>query len=461
MTLLKIKMRQPCNKAWNLLTEIINEPDCPSFMKSTASYWCSNLLYAKDNAHPAIRQFLFTTAKGDKNVKFDDKTQLWEQATNELRGLESTYFGEKLSERPYAERKLIFSVSNIFELSTISKDNVMPVELDTLLANPNIKFPLGHPQINQLYIAHPYNPYVYLLYDNYEIEMLQDKLREFSEIAQALGATEIDVKVVSGLSQKVETHTSTSQGGMVDSWAAGMSSDYSSNQYKDEELSMAHMFNRHQTFMPKSQIAEPKDTIWLQGEPSWQRLIEQRMTGGLTYHKEVIETRSSRVVTATELQNLKAEIQTLFLDLGLEWNNSVESRYSEHKNLVLSVEVKFTDSPTIQSAVSVTSETLSPNELEYKTEFEACIEDGEISARERRLLDRLAYNLNLSTDRVQEIEAMIVTPLTDQENEYLDEFRMCIAEDPKLNSSTRRLLKRLAASLGLTDEQVNKLEKMD
>lgn len=49
---------------------------------------------------------------------------------------------------------------------------------------------------------------------------------------------------------------------------------------------------------------------------------------------------------------------------------------------------------------------------------------------------------------------------TDEEKEYLEEYRACLADDPQLSSSTRRLLNRMAKSLGLTEDQVNKLENL-
>ena len=450
------------DKAWKWLIEALKSDDITEFHRSHANYWCSNIVYENDPNNPLVREFLFDTAIGDKETQFDDETLLWEKARAEIRGLEEEYFKEEnIKSREYKERKLIFPVNNLFELSSISQSQVMPVELNSLFANKNIRFPLTHPQANQLYVAHPYNPNVYLLYDNYEIEILQDKLRELSEIAQSLGATEIDVKVVSSYGSATENRSSLSQSGKIEHWtrtSLGVSQD--TNFSNGEEVNFEHMFNRHQTFAPTSTISEPKDTIWLQGEPSWQRLIKQRLEGGLTSHREVIETKSSRVITGSAVNQLKGEIQSIFADLNLNWNKNEESRYSEHNNLVLSVDIKFSTIPTVtQTLPSSMSNSMTPEELEYKEEYEACLADGVIAASERRLLDRLASKLGLSPEQVKRIEEGVDNPLTEEEKEYLEEFRACLADDPELSPSTRRLLNKMARSLGLSEEQVNKLEK--
>lgn len=450
------------DKAWKMLLEASESEDTTSYQKSFANYWLSNILYEKDNNHPAIRTLLFNTAKGDKEAKYDDNTLLYEQATHEVRVLEKEYFGEVLSARPYAERKLIFPVNNIFDLSTISQEQVQPVELDSLSSNTNLQFPLTHPQANQLYVAHPYNPNVYLLYENYEIEILQDKLRELSEIAQSLGATEIDVKVISCHGSRSENKGSMSQSGRIEHWTqTNLGANQDTSYSRDEEINFEHMFNRHQTFAPKSTISQPQNTVWLQGEPSWQRLIKQRLEGGLTSHREVIETKSSRVISGTASNQLKGEIESIFADLNLNWNKNEESRYSEHNNLVLSVDIKFSNiQPGTQTLPPPVPASMTNEELEYKEEYEACLADGEIGSSERRLLDRLAGKLGLSLEQVKRIEESVGNPLTDDEKEYLDEYRACLADDPELSSSTRRLLSKMANSLGLTEEQVNKLENL-
>ena len=59
---------------------------------------------------------------------------------------------------------------------------------------------MGHPVVNQLYVGHPYIPSKYIPFENYELELIEDKIREFSQIMQYLGATEINIESVNSSS---------------------------------------------------------------------------------------------------------------------------------------------------------------------------------------------------------------------------------------------------------------------
>ena len=130
-------------------------------------------------------------------------------------------------------------------------------------------------------------------------------------------------------------------------------------------------------------------------------------------------------------------------------------------NLVLSVDVKFASPTSTHESTSQSNVLLSQNELEYKEEYEACLADGTIAPSERRLLNRLAVKLGLSEEQVKRIEENFSNQLTDEEMEYLEEYRACISDDPEISSSTRRLLNKMAKSLGLTEDRQNELESLN
>lgn len=105
---------------------------------------------------------------------------------------------------------------------------------------------------------------------------------------------------------------------------------------------------------------------------------------------------------------------------------------------------------------------LSEEEKEYLDEYMACIEnDGSISAKERRLLNRLRDSLNISEKRASEIEASFkANTLTQEEQEYADEVKACLEDDGVITDKERRLLNRLAKSLGLSPERATEIENM-
>lgn len=104
---------------------------------------------------------------------------------------------------------------------------------------------------------------------------------------------------------------------------------------------------------------------------------------------------------------------------------------------------------------------LSDSEKEYLDEVTACLkDDGEITARERRLLDKLCSSLGISAARAAELEAIASgkSLLTDSEKEYLDEYEACLDEDGIISERERRLLDRLAKSLNISLERVREIE---
>ena len=104
------------------------------------------------------------------------------------------------------------------------------------------------------------------------------------------------------------------------------------------------------------------------------------------------------------------------------------------------------------SSASVTSE-----EQEYLEEIRACLDnDGEITSRERRLLDRLRKSLGITEARAKELEAS-VNNMSDDEKEYQEELKACL-EDGTISDRERRLLDRLRKSLGISEERAMAIE---
>ncbi len=102
------------------------------------------------------------------------------------------------------------------------------------------------------------------------------------------------------------------------------------------------------------------------------------------------------------------------------------------------------------------------NELEYAEEIQACLADGgEISGRERRILDRLRKTLGISEKRAQEIEAhSLPTQFSENEEEYAEEISACLEEDGIISDRERRILDKLRKSLNISSERAKEIESM-
>ncbi len=103
---------------------------------------------------------------------------------------------------------------------------------------------------------------------------------------------------------------------------------------------------------------------------------------------------------------------------------------------------------------------ISESEEEFLSELKECFsESGELSASERRLLTRLANRLGISQERAAELEKMAKTPqLTADEEAYIAEYKECLSSGGEISPSERRLLNKLALALNLSSARVKELD---
>lgn len=118
------------------------------------------------------------------------------------------------------------------------------------------------------------------------------------------------------------------------------------------------------------------------------------------------------------------------------------------------------EEPT-EDTCNIKDEDISDSENEYLEELKTCYEDGIITDKERRLLDRLRKSLGISEARAAELEAMCQhQSLTAEEREYADEIRACLEDDGVITAKERRLLDRLTKSLSISPGRAAEIEKM-
>ena len=188
------------------------------------------------------------------------------------------------------------------------------------------------------------------------------------------------------------------------------------------------------------------------------------MNGGLTQHEERIETRKSQVVDNHELQEVKAELQHLFAVANLNWNSSLDEKFSQQENAVLSIKVRFAPIESLGQLSNGSTKNSSINnafsikEQEYLTSLKEFLEDDtELSPRERKMLDRIRQSLGISEERAAELEASLAPQLTEDEQEYLEMYHE-YAEKGEISEKERRRLDKFAAALGISDERKREIE---
>lgn len=404
------------------------------------------------------RKYAFLAAKYATTEKRDDGVLVKDDAQSDFDICEDHFVKEFLTQ-PYNQRKILMPVREYVDLS---QNHIAVVNIKNL---PDVQFPIGHPIANQLYVGHPYLTQKYIPFDNYQLELIEDKVREFCQIAQCLGATEISIDAENAMQSSSSRNVSQNSEGGVDYKLASVKGLGKRNRSSSliEEISQA--INLHQRFMPTNKPFLPENTVWYQNEPSWQRLYEQRMNGGLTQHEERIETRKSQVVDNHELTELKAELQYIFAEANMSWNTSMDEKFSQQENAVLSIKVTFAPIDTIGINVATNPLLSSPApsftkaEQEYLGNIKEFLEDdAEITPRERRMLDRIRQRLGISEERAAELEASLKPQLTEDEQEFLEMYRE-YAEKGEITEKERRRLDKFADALGISEQRINEIIK--
>ncbi|MDE6648872.1 MAG: hypothetical protein K2K45_02975 [Muribaculaceae bacterium] len=245
-----------------------------------------------------------------KDTTIDDKTTVFEQALDCLNKLDE-YIISDLSRLPYSVRKILVPIKNYEVLNKEKELYLSVISVESLRAS-RISFPVGHPMVGQVYVAHPVAPDKYILLDDHALAITEEKIREFCYFVQCMGATKISIKF-SNASDKLSATVNTSNKGggiSVNSIDVDIKAEEASDNRMRERLKHLMLFN--QEFYPVAKPYIPDDLSWFDQEPSWKQLAKQRMNGSLIRHCEHIEIKKSQVVQCDEMEELSGRCAILF-----------------------------------------------------------------------------------------------------------------------------------------------------
>lgn len=369
-------------------------------------------------------------------------------------------FSEDFLSLPYNERKVILPVREYIDLH---QKSMAVIKLDTF---PKIDLPIGHPAANQLYVGHPLIPSKYMQFENYQLELVEDRVREFCTLVQSLGAIEINIETVNAFAKEENTNVKANGSFEIACNPASMKvngkKDFS-HRMIDE---LTKTISLHQTFEPTGMPTLPSGLVWYQNEPSWQRLYTQRVNGGLISHEERIETKKNQMLEGRELSEIKGELKILFNKMGVEMTSEDENKFVQQENAIIAVKVKFApisqtaDNHNIQVGNEKSSNySITQEEQEYLNEYKEIIADGEISDRDRRFWEKIKNANGINDKRARELEDMLTAKLSFEEQEYLDEYREMIL-DGEISPRDQRFLNKLKVTNGISDERASELEKL-
>ena len=243
--------------------------------------------------------------------------------------------------QPYHDRQFIFTVRDLDHIGGCydETDNIKYVfPLDEL--PKDISFPMGHPQANTLYYAHPLRP-VYLPFENAQLTLFYEKVQEMCRLFQCLGATKITARCLKGnkVSSNVMASSAVSaEGGYkIISGSGGVKNQ--TNASADSET-RDEMFMT-QTFSPYKAPYCPKDLVWAKKDPELLSLIKQRMEGGLLDFTKRVSSYETSNMSQNLITDVKAAFQNLMGNVSANYSASVDTTFSSTQETEWEISVEF------------------------------------------------------------------------------------------------------------------------
>lgn len=237
------------------------------------------------------------------------------------------------------------------------------------------------------------------------------------------------------------------------------------NQYStQQETSNARA--KTQTFNPVKAPYIPDDLIWYPHELTWNRLFQQRINGNILNHHEIISSKNSLSINESEKTSLKLAFKNFFADANINVGQLIEENFSQNESVEWEIEIEFESIENLkethilkdlkQDLPNVTNDV----EKDYVEEVKYMLaDDGLIDEKERRILERFRERKGLSKQRAIELEDRfsIIGILGENEKEYLEEYKELLNEG-EITEKERRILDRFADRLEIAAERIKALE---
>lgn len=329
-----------------------NQKGCAKSLISGKNYDTEHLIRSREGGYGIIIdktieesiEFLDQLNKWEINKEYswEDNEEMLNLCADELMSdIQLTKDRFIFSLQPYHERQFLFTVRDLDHIGGCydETDNIKYVfPLDEL--PKDISFPMGHPQANTLYYAHPLRP-VYLPFENAQLTLFYEKVQEMCRLFQCLGATKITARCLKGnkVSSNVMTSSAVSaEGGYkVISGSGGVKnqSSASADSEKRDEMFMT------QTFSPYKAPYCPKDLVWTKKDPELLSLIKQRMEGGLLDFTKRVSSYETSNMSQNLITDVKAAFQNLMGNVSANYSASVDTTFSSTQETEWEISVEF------------------------------------------------------------------------------------------------------------------------
>lgn len=288
-------------------------------------------------------------------------------------------------------------------------ENILVLPLG--LVPNNLYFPDGLPQKNVLYEIHPFKPNHYLNIDNYDFDLFKDKITEFKNILENLGAKQIEFSMEHGHTSEETTQNSNEIGMEADvkaySGNGRFGKDKSNAQYEELKRSL----EENVEFLPgsKPELIDPVKLVWYPHNEDWQTKVNSRLNGRINKFEVVFSSHSSYSLSESKTNELELEMKNLIARGKGTYNNHAEYSINRSENQVWRLKVEFYPLSVYSNkkendTINLESKSLTESEQNYIETYKECCSDGNISSRERKLLDSICRQANISPERATELE---------------------------------------------------------
>lgn len=389
----------------------------------------------------------------------DQKYELQKKIT-ELEEANTDLWDNYVLKVPYKERKYIMLVED----SKIKNCAVSGITIFNSSNVPNcINFYENMPLNNELYVGHPYNPSVYIPYNQAEDILFQDKIQEFCYILQQLGAEEITITSLKGrkvneINNKKEELEVAANAGRFGN--ASLNIDSSTSNLMDR--TSHEQYDVKYVYDPIDMPKVPSETIWYQNQSKWQSIALSRIEGNTLECNECISSKSISFTTSSEKEDIKAKLKVLMANIEGRIYEEEEKQLREETETIWRVSVKFRSKKLLQKDTlpqpnSVTA--ITNNEDEFLNEVRFCLDnDGIIDSEEQVYLDKVSQKLGLTQTKAQELQNSLISPqLTDNEKEYIETISKQTI-DGKIPPSSQRIVERYRELYKVSSQRAEELE---
>jgi hypothetical protein len=416
------------------------------------------ILLKTNNFVEATNYLTMSTERYEEITDKKDALVLKEESYSKLK--------EVFLEIPYDKRKLLFIGADIYATQSsemiVIKKNDLPF---------NIKFPIGHPHLNEIYTCHPHKQNLYLPLKDYSEELFLDRINEFSYLLQCLGAKSLEISSSKSNSSDQRATSKTEVDANIDYKINSANVNYKGENTENTLIDGNLKISKKQVFKPVKAPFIPANLIWYHSDLNWQRLVDQRLNGNIMTHREVISSSQSENISSHELKQIDAELKLLLPKIGVTCSseNDINTSTLKTHEWILTVEFEDIDNLLIENKIEnkLLSDKNSKNkEVEsnlekYKEDVLLMIEDdGIIDDMERNILNRKIKKYGISKADATAVENDLLTSVySENELQYIQEIKEFL-EDGEISEIERKILNRYALKFGLEKEKQLEIDKI-